>query len=103
MVGPGSSPGATPGRWPSWSRGSSGRAGLDPTVRSVPAPLAALAGRAFDRLWSGDEPPLTHFAARQLSVAHWFDQADTRRVLQWVPTVGIDEGIARLADWFDRA
>jgi len=78
-------------------------AGLDPSVRSVPAPLAALAGRAFDRWWRGNEPPLTHFAARQLSVAHWFDQADTRRVLQWVPRIGVDEGLARLAAWFRAA
>jgi len=75
-------------------------AGLDPAVRSVPAPLAALAGRAFDRWWWGEEPPLTHFAARQLSVAHWFEQADTRRVLRWEPRVGVDEGLARLSDWF---
>ena len=75
-------------------------AGLDPSVRSVPAPLAALAGRILDRWWSGDEPPLTHFAARQLSVAHWFDQTETQRVLQWEPRVGIDQGLARLADWY---
>ncbi|HEX7443018.1 MAG TPA: NAD-dependent epimerase/dehydratase family protein [Acidimicrobiales bacterium] len=75
-------------------------AGLDPSLRSVPAPLAALAGRAFDRWWWGNEPPLTHFAARQLSVAHWFDQADTRRVLQWAPRIGVDEGLERLATWF---
>jgi len=78
-------------------------AGLDPTVRSVPAPLAALAGRVLGRVWPGDEPPLTRFAARQLSVAHWFDQTDTRRVLQWVPRVGVDDGLERLAAWFDAA
>lgn len=75
-------------------------AGLDPSVRSVPAPLAALVGRALDRWWTGDEPPLTHFAARQLSVAHWFDQSDTQRVLRWTPRVGIDEGLDRLAAWY---
>ncbi len=72
-------------------------AGLPPPVRSVPAPVASLAGRLIGRLWPGDEPPLTHFAARQLSVAHWFDQAETRRVLRWSPRVGVDEGLARLA------
>jgi len=75
-------------------------AGLDPDVRSVPAPLAALAGRLLGRLWPGDEPPLTHFAARQLSVAHWFDQRETQRVLGWRPQVGVDEGLDRLAAWF---
>ena len=72
-------------------------AGLATRVRSVPAPLAALAGRLVGRFWPGDEPPLTHFAARQLSVAHWFDQAATQRVLRWRPQVGVDEGLARLA------
>ena len=75
-------------------------AGLDPAVRSVPAPLAALAGRVLGRLWPGDEPPLTHFAARQLSVAHWFEQAETRRALRWAPVVGVDEGLLRLTEWF---
>lgn len=75
-------------------------AGLDGRVRSVPAPLAALAGRVLDRWWPGDEPPLTHFAARQLSVAHWFDQSETQRVLRWSPRVDVDEGLARLAEWY---
>lgn len=75
-------------------------AGLDPTVRSVPAPVASLAGRVVGRLWPGDEPPLTHFAARQLSVAHWFDQAETRRVLRWAPAVDVDRGLAQLGRWF---
>lgn len=77
-----------------------GAAGLDTAVRSVPAPVAALAGRVVGRLWIGDEPPLTHFAARQLSVAHWFDQADTRRVLRWAPQVGVDRGMELLARSF---
>jgi len=75
-------------------------AGLGTTVRSVPAPVAAIVGRVLGRLWPGDEPPLTHFAARQLSVAHWFDQSETQRVLRWTPRVGVDEGMARLAGWF---
>ena len=75
-------------------------AGLGISVRSVPAPVAAAVGRVLGRLWPGDEPPLTHFAARQLSVAHWFDQTETQRVLRWRPRVGVDEGMARLADWF---
>jgi nucleoside-diphosphate-sugar epimerase len=75
-------------------------AGQATTLRSVPAPLAALAGRLAERLWPGSEPPLTRFAARQLSLAHWFDQRETKRVLAWSPTVSIDEGLERLADWY---
>ena len=70
---------------------------IETTVRSVPAPVAAWAGTLLDRWWRGGEPPLTHFAARQLSVAHFFDQRDTQRVLRWVPVVGVDEGLRRLA------
>jgi nucleoside-diphosphate-sugar epimerase len=78
-------------------------AGITPSVRSVPAPIAALVGRGMDRWWPGVEPPLTHFAARQLSLAHWFDQSETQRVLRWTPRVGVDEGLARLADWYESA
>jgi 2-alkyl-3-oxoalkanoate reductase len=77
-------------------------AGVDPAVRSVPAPLASLAGRVAGRLWPGTEPPLTHFAARQLSVAHWFDQVESRRVLRWSPVVDVDRGLDLLARWFAR-
>ena len=75
-------------------------AGIDPVVRSVPAPLLGVAGRLVGTFWPGDEPPLTHFAARQLSVAHWFDQTHTRRVLRWQPEVGIDRGMGELGRWF---
>jgi nucleoside-diphosphate-sugar epimerase len=76
-------------------------AGVTERPRSIPAPIAAAAGRVIERLWPGQEPPLTHFAARQLSVAHWFDQRETQRVLDWRPTVGLDEGFRRLAAWFE--
>ena len=75
-------------------------AGLDPEVPSVPAPVAAVAGRLVGRLWPGSEPPLTHFAARQLSVAHWFAQRETRRVLRWQPGVDVDRGMEALTQWF---
>lgn len=71
-------------------------AGVSRSPRSVPAPLAGLLGSVIERVWPGSEPPLTHFAARQLSVAHWFDQRETRRILGWEPSVGLDEGFARL-------
>lgn len=77
-----------------------GAAGLDPAVRSVPSPLASLGGRVVGRCWPGAEPPLTHFAARQLSVAHWFAQSETRRVLRWGPRTGVDRGLEELRLWF---
>ncbi len=41
---------------------------------------------------------MTRFLAEQLSTAHWFDQRETRELLDWTPAVSIDEGLARLAD-----
>jgi nucleoside-diphosphate-sugar epimerase len=43
---------------------------------------------------------MTAFLAEQLATAHWFDQRETRRALDWEPTVGLDEGFERLAAWF---
>ena len=83
--------------------------GAPAPARSVPAGLARAAGGLVEALWaarpllrsaglgSGDEPPMTRFLAEQLSTAHWFDQRETRRALDWRPLVGLDEGFARLA------
>lgn len=76
-------------------------AGVQPPRFSVPAALAKAAGSAIERAWAirpgQDEPPMTRFLAEQLSTAHWFDQRDTRRDLDWAPSVSIDEGLRRLA------
>ena len=40
---------------------------------------------------------MTPFLAEQLSTAPWFDQRETRRLLDWTPEVSLDEGLARLA------
>jgi nucleoside-diphosphate-sugar epimerase len=76
-------------------------AGVGRVPRSIPAPVASRLGTIIERIWPGAEPPLTHFAARQLSVAHWFDQRETRRVLGWTPAVGLDEGFERLRAHFN--
>jgi nucleoside-diphosphate-sugar epimerase len=77
-------------------------AGVQPPRRSVPAWLGRSAGSVIERVWAiapgADEPPMTRFLAEQLSTAHWFDQRDTRRALDWSPAVTIDEGLRRLAD-----
>jgi len=76
------------------SRGSTRRLGISPN--RFPTQIQ----RCLGRYWPTDEPPLTQFAARQLSVAHWFDQRDTQRALRWQPMVSVDEGIRRLSTWF---
>jgi nucleoside-diphosphate-sugar epimerase len=76
-------------------------AGVQPPRWSIPAGLGRAAGAAIERVWAvlpgTDEPPMTRFLAQQLSTAHWFDQRETRRVLNWSPSVSIDEGLNRLA------
>ena len=49
---------------------------------------------------AADDPPLTRFLVEQLSTAHWFDQRQTREVLQWEPRVSLDEGFAELQRWY---
>ncbi len=80
---------------------------------SVPAPswtapgsLARAAGSVIEKVWSrsgrAGEPPMTRFLAEQLSTAHWFDQRETRELLDWTPAVSLDEGLARLAEHYAR-
>lgn len=79
-------------------------AGVTPPSWSVPAGLARGIGGVVEGIWriypGPDEPPMTRFLAEQLSTAHWFDQRQTRRDLQWCPSVSIAEGLDRLAAWF---
>ena len=77
-------------------------AGIAQHVRSLPAPLVSFIGRSVGRLWPTDEPPLTQFAARQLSLSHWFDQRETQEALRWKPEVNVDEGFHRLRLWFQQ-
>ncbi|HEY0261219.1 MAG TPA: NAD-dependent epimerase/dehydratase family protein [Lacisediminihabitans sp.] len=82
-------------------------AGVPAPRWGVPAGLAKAAGSAVEALWrirpGVDEPPMTRFLAEQLSTAHWFDQRRTREDLRWTPAVTLDEGLHRLARWYDAA
>jgi len=77
-------------------------AGLQISPRSIPFAPAFAAGAAAESLLArrGVEPPVTRFLVEQLATAHWFDQRETRRLLEWQPEVGLDEGMRRLADWY---
>ncbi|MFB2583484.1 NAD-dependent epimerase/dehydratase family protein [Herbiconiux liukaitaii] len=76
----------------------------------VPARVGQAAGSAVERVWGvaarlrpalfSGEPPMTRFLAEQLSTSHWFDQRETRRMLQWAPSVPLDEGFERLAEHY---
>ncbi|MGO2110901.1 MAG: NAD-dependent epimerase/dehydratase family protein [Pseudoclavibacter sp.] len=82
-------------------------AGVPAPRFSIPAALGRAAGAAVERVWAlrlgEDEPPMTRFLAEQLSTAHWFDQRETRRDLDWAPTVSLDEGLRRLAVYYGTA
>lgn len=71
-------------------------AGLRPTLRSIPFPVALGGARLAERVMA--DPPLTGFLVEQLGTAHWFDQRRTRAALGWVPRVSLAEGFARLAE-----
>jgi nucleoside-diphosphate-sugar epimerase len=73
--------------------------GRTPNWKSVHPRLAALGGRVVEAVWRGPEPPITYFAARQLTIAHWYDQTQTRHALDWAPHVSLDEGFRRLAEY----
>lgn len=76
-------------------------AGAHGPSRSVPFGLAKAGGVVLERVWErtgrDGEPPVTAFLAEQLATAHWFDQRQVRRALEWAPEVSLDEGFRRLA------
>lgn len=71
---------------------------------SVPSGIAIAVGQVLETVWPrlrrSDEPLLTRVIAEQLSTAHWFDQRETRRALDWTPRVSLEEGFRRLGDWY---
>ena len=79
-------------------------AALPAPERRVPAGLAKAAGKVIEWVWEKrpgkDEPPMTAFLAEQLSTAHWFDQRQTRELLDWTPRVSIEEGMERLREHY---
>lgn len=84
-------------------------AGVGLVPRHVPYAGAWAAGATVDGVWAMrrlagpvPDPPMTRFLAAQVATAHWFDQTDTRALLDWQPAIGLDEGFARLADWYAR-
>ncbi|EAQ97161.2 NAD-dependent epimerase/dehydratase family protein [Congregibacter litoralis] len=77
---------------------------LSPARLKVPTVLARAGGRLVEGIWNltgrQDDPPMTAFLAEQLSTAHWFDQRETRRLLDWTPAVSLDEGFQALTRWY---
>lgn len=92
--------------WPLWKliNGILAAADLPPVDRTVPRPVAYLAGALLETTYRllrrADEPPMTRFLAHQLSTAHWFDITAARRDLGYAPAVSTEEGLRRLAESF---
>lgn len=80
--------------------------GIAPPSRSVPAYLARGAGLLIEKIWAvrpgKDEPPMTAFLAEQLSTSHWFNQQQTRKLLDWEPSVSIEEGYKQLSKFYGK-
>lgn len=85
-------------------------AGAPRPTRRVPTRLASAVGSLVETAWAlrrrgssttdeGD-PPMTRFVVEQMSTAHWFDQRETQRLLDWRPKISIDEGLVALARAF---
>ncbi len=72
----------------------------------VPYRVARAGGAAVELVWTAlrrtQDPPMTRFLAEQLATAHWFDQRQTRDVLQWSPAVSLDRGFELLAASYRR-
>lgn len=85
-------------------------AGVPAPAISVPGWLARSAGSVLEKAWLAagnrgwvnDEPPMTRFLAEQLSTAHWFDQRHTHEVLNWTPSVSLDDGLAKLSEHYSQ-
>ncbi len=77
--------------------------GLPPVSRSVPPAVAYFAGATLEKVYSAlgkkEEPIMTRFVARQLATAHWFNISGAKRDLGYRPSVNMDEGMERLANW----
>lgn len=79
-------------------------AGVESPIRSVPFVPAFAAGAVGEWLgaMSRTEPLVTRFLVEQLATAHWFDPRPAWEALEWRPTVGLDEGMRRLATYYRR-
>lgn len=95
--------------WPLWDliNGILRAAKLPPVTRTVSPTLARLAGLVLETthrtLRLPGEPMMTRFLAHQLSHAHWFNIDAARLDLGYAPRVSTEEGLDRLARWFEES
>ena len=80
-------------------------AGIAPATGSIHPNLAVLMGICCETIWRlfslRGEPPMTRFAAHELSRSHWFKIDAARNDLGYCPEISIDDGMERLRKWFE--
>ncbi len=85
-------------------RGLCDAAGVAFPTGSVAPAAAKSVGALVEAVWAAGsidrDPPMTRFLAEQLSTAHWYDQRETRALLDWQPAVSLDQGLAKLTASF---
>jgi nucleoside-diphosphate-sugar epimerase len=72
-------------------------------TRRLPWPLVDWLARGLEaaaRLGNGQEPPLTRYSAGVLAFCQTLDISALRNELGYQPTIGIEEGIRRHAEWW---
>lgn len=77
--------------------------GLPLRIRKLPWPVVELLARGLEvasRLGNGKEPLLTRYSAGVLAFSQTLDVSALRDELGWRPSVTIDEGIRRHAQWW---
>ncbi|MFT7461787.1 MAG: nucleoside-diphosphate-sugar epimerase [Pseudohongiellaceae bacterium] len=78
-------------------------AGEAPLTKQISAKAARAAGAVLETVWRAlylkSEPPMTRWAAEELSTSHCFDITAARRDLGYEPQVSLEDGLARLRAW----
>ncbi len=76
---------------------------LDPVTRRISRTAATTVGGIAELVYKAlrirSEPPMTRFLAAQLATDHYFDLTAAKRDFGYQPTITIDEGMQRLAEW----
>ncbi len=78
--------------------------GLSPIQRSVSPGVARTVSGVLEWVWRtfslDGEPPMTRFAAAQLSTSHYYDLSAARADFGYAPPVDGEEGLRRTIAWF---
>ena len=75
-------------------------------IKTIPPKVAIALGSVLENVWKllrlKGEPPITRFAAEQLSTAHWYDISAAKRDFGYVVDVSIRDGMKLLKQGYSR-